>query len=122
MSSIKQTANKIKEFVAERREEIGLIALIILVALISFSLGKLSAIEENRPEVKITHSTISSSTECESSVPKGAVVVSRYGEAYHYPWCTGAERIDADNRKWFSSIKKAKEAGYRPAKNCKGLK
>ena len=50
------------------------------------------------------------------------VVGSRRGSTYHFPWCGGAGAIKEENRMEFSTILLAKEAGYRKAKNCKGLK
>lgn len=59
-----------------------------------------------------------------SSAPAqgGQIVASRNGNKYHFPWCSGAQKIAEANKIWFSSIEEAREAGYTPASNCKGLK
>jgi len=51
----------------------------------------------------------------------GAFVASKTGEAYHFPWCSGVLRIKEENKVWFETREAAEAAGYRPAKNCKGL-
>lgn len=106
---------------------------IILVGLISFGLGRLSKIRENK--VPITIEDISAaasqikpvlSLETAQNEPKilnqgGMLVGSKNGTKYHYPWCSGALRIKEENKVWFSSIEEARQAGYTPASNCKGL-
>ena len=52
----------------------------------------------------------------------GQVVASKSGGKYHFPWCSGAQRISGANKIYFSSIEEARKAGYTPASNCKGLK
>lgn len=51
-----------------------------------------------------------------------AVVASKNGTKYHYPWCAGAKQISEKNKIIFSSIEEARAKGYAPASNCKGLK
>lgn len=48
-------------------------------------------------------------------------MASQSGTKYHFPWCSGAQRILDKNRVEFKNIKEAKAAGYTAAKNCKGL-
>ena len=56
-------------------------------------------------------------------LPKGGqVTASRYGKKYYAPWCGGANRISPRNKIWFKDENTAKQAGYTPAGNCKGLK
>ncbi len=61
-------------------------------------------------------------TKSTSVTAKGEVVVSKNGSKYHYPWCSGAKRMNESNKVWFKTIAEAKSAGYEPAKNCNGLK
>ena len=51
----------------------------------------------------------------------GVVVAAKNGTKYHYPWCSGATRMKEENKIYFESVEKAREAGYEPAANCKGL-
>ena len=55
--------------------------------------------------------------------PKAAVVVgSKSGSKYHLPDCPGAKRIKPENLVSFETIAAAKAAGYTAAANCPGLK
>jgi len=99
--------------------EWGLILLIFLVAFSSFGLGRLSATEQARPAVSVHSAPIE--TEPRGMAIGGLIVASRYGSAYHYPWCAGAVQIKQENQVWFASEEAAQKAGYTPSKNCKGL-
>ncbi len=113
---IKQTAKNVGEgWVAEW----GLIALVFLVALASFGLGRLSALEDARPPVSIVE--VPTSAEQRPMALGGLLVAARSGSVYYYPWCAGVSKISPANKVWFESEAAAKKAGYAPAKNCKGL-
>lgn len=113
-----------------------IVAVIILVAIISFCLGKISGIMEKREEVKINNITEITPIKSESlqnvqntasvvnsnSQNSEQVVASKNGTKYHYPWCAGAKQISEKNKIVFDSIEAARAAGYLPANNCKGLK
>ena len=81
------------------------------------------------PEVSVGKTTdfVEKTTELPSQVPVipvppgGMYVASKNGEAYYLPWCGGVKRIKEENRVWFASKIEAESAGYRPAKNCKGI-
>jgi hypothetical protein len=119
--------------------------IIILIGFASFGLGRLSAQESVRPEIKF-HPDGMITTNNTAIVNDGRkitdeVIEERMGEnekdndtsqqmlyvgsknsdKYHYPWCSGALRIKDDNKIWFSSLEEAKDAGYTPAGNCPGL-
>ena len=116
--------------------------LIILVGLASFGMGRLSALQEERPPVRIFGdsaamavsrttgtdgtTTISGESGDEQNRlpaldPGGKYVGSKNGRKYHFPWCPGAQRIAEENKVWFNSVEEARAAGYDPASNCKGL-
>lgn len=124
---------------------------IILVAIIAFSLGRISGLQEKRSAVKIISESAGeikgasvdtspptpspnlgegSSAPSESggsaqpsqNATAGTVVASKNGTKYHYPWCAGAKQISDKNKITFESIEAARAAGYSPASNCKGLK
>lgn len=96
------------------------IATIILIALASFGLGRLSKIEERKPEIRLKNeATASKSIEIGESV--GQYVASKNGSKYHLPWCSGASTIKEENKIWFNSKEEAEKAGYTPASNCKGI-
>lgn len=120
---------KIKKFIKSNEKDLIIVIAIVMVALISFGLGRLSKIRENR--VPVTIENLGASVETGLRVApaaetqfqeSGAVVASKNGTKYHYPWCAGAQSIKEENKIWFSSIEEAREAGYTPAVNCKGLK
>lgn len=119
MASIAELKPKIKSAAENALGEWGLVAIVFLVALSSFGLGRLSALEDAKPPVSIR-------TAPELQAPRGMYigglyVASRGGSAYYYPWCSGASKILVANRVWFPSEEAARKAGYAPAKNCKGL-
>lgn len=126
MSSISQYLSKIKGKIGGKGDEALLVAIILLIALTAFGLGRLSA-GEKAGGVKITQKVASTTTTALAKSHllsrglSGGVITSKHGSAYHLPWCPGAEQIDPENIQWFASPRKAREAGYRPAKNCKGI-
>ncbi|MBI2065770.1 MAG: hypothetical protein HYT68_01735 [Candidatus Zambryskibacteria bacterium] len=102
---------------------------IILVALLSFGIGRLSVVG-NREPVRIEYdpeisnsqfpisnqaSIINALTNIENST---SVVVSKNGARYHYPHCAGAKQIKEENKIVFSSPAAAEAAGYTLAANC----
>lgn len=110
---------KIKTLADEAAGEWGVFTLILLVALGSFGLGRLSALEAQKPLIRLQASLQTASVGVLTR--GGMVVAARGGEVYYYPWCTGASKILPQNQRVFATTADAKKAGYRPAKNCKGL-
>jgi hypothetical protein len=131
LERIKEKLEKIKTY----EHDLILILTIVLVGLIAFGLGRLSVIYENKTSVEIKDlsgtivdvslgtsdkTQLSADLSLEKSNNK-LYVASKNSDKYHYPWCSGAQRIKEENKVWFSSKKEAEAAGYRPASNCKGL-
>ena len=130
---------KLIKFCKDNNRDLFLAAIIILVATISFGLGRLSKIREEKTPITIEN--ISTSTETIvnalnknvtenkleqnlgniSQSPK-IFVASRNGKKYYYAWCESANVIKEQNRVWFSTKDEAEKAGYEPSANCKGLK
>jgi len=113
--------------------DVYVVAIIILVGLSGFGLGRLSNLEEGRLSVyieggesiqasvgKAVGETLPSQGGSESVA--GLLVASKNGSKYHFPWCSGAQRMKEENKIWFDSAEEARRAGYTPAANCKGLK
>jgi len=138
---------KIKLFFKKlsRRDDLFVVLIIVLVGFGGFGLGRLSIIEEGRGPVIFDHRNDQLSTTNFQSPPKvnqlsaengqntnfqtsivahsqeKQYVASVKGSKYHFPWCSGAGRINEENKIWFASKEEAEKAGYEPAKNCKGL-
>lgn len=116
---------KIREKIKSYENDIFIVLIIILVAVISFGLGRLSKIKENKTPINIENtpaSVITPTDPTDESVPtKGMLVGSKNSDKYHYPWCSGAQGIKEENKIWFSSREEAESSGYTPAANCKGL-
>lgn len=97
----------------------GILGLILLAVLGAFGLGRLSALEDARPVVSVSEAAMAPATI--SMAPGGLLEASRTGSVYYYPWCAGVAQISPQNVRWFASEKDAQKAGFRAAKNCKGL-
>ncbi len=136
MLSLSNKIAKVKEKLKPIENDVILVVVIILVAFISFGLGRLSKIGENKTPITIESATeVQPPTNLEAKLPSnkptsgvGAstnsdklYVASKSGTKYHYPWCPGALNIKEENKIWFSSKEEAESAGYSPAANCKGL-
>lgn len=115
--TIQELGVKGKAAVLQGIGEWGLFALITLAILASFGLGRLSVLIEAKPLVEVRQAALPAA----AVAPGGMYVASRNGSTYYFPWCAGAERIAQHNQRWFSSETDAQKAGFRPAKNCKGL-
>lgn len=141
MPSIKEFLNKIKikgeTLIGETA--IFTVLIIIIIAVCSFGLGRLSKREENKTQFSIFSNTISSDNLANISstigdslqlqevrppevLPAGGKYVgSKNSDKYHAPWCSGALRIKEENQIWFATKEEAESAGYTPASNCKGI-
>lgn len=112
------------------------LSLIVLLATLSFGLGRMTIYQESRVPVRIIPPQ---GKNIETSIPSleagevkgvstegvsltGEVVASKSGSKYHFPWCAGAKQISEKNKITFTSVEEARKAGYAPASNCKGLK
>lgn len=125
MSHIKIILAKIKNFRNTYEKDLVIVIVIVMVALISFGLGRLSKIEERKTPIVIENqqqTTKQPTTVNQNQLSGAGFVASKNGTKYHYPWCSGAQSIKEENKIWFSTTEEARQAGYTPASNCKGLK
>lgn len=107
--------------------------IILLVGLIFFFLGYISALEQRHNPIEIKYTNPSqSATLIQGSIPRaylgmgegvesGEVIGSKSGKKYYFPWCGTVKRIKPENQVHFSSIEEAKKAGFTAGGNCKGL-
>jgi len=75
--------------------------------------------------IQVSNQAAAAATAITPKVPTtpvdGIVVASKTGEVYYLPTCTAAKRITPEKLVSFTSRAEAEAAGYRAAKNCKGL-
>ena len=119
MGSIQEAWLKIKNLSGDFVDGWGTVLIVLLVALGSFGLGRLSVLEAVMAPVSITQAPAEANPRGMNI--GGLIVASRTGGAYYFPWCASAGKILPQNQVWFASEEKARAAGYAPAKNCKGL-
>ena len=128
--SIQEISSNIKRYLAV--DEFFYTAVILLVAVVAFGLGRMSGGEietqtasllKSEPQaVTVTQEApVVESTAVPGGVGEGNYVASRNGTKYHLPWCPGAQQIKDENKVWFDTKEAAETAGYTPAANCKGL-
>jgi len=117
--SIQEWSQKIKIVGEGVIGEWGLLTIVLLVGLVSFGLGRFSALEEVRPPVAIQEAP--TLAQPQGVYPGGLYVASRSGSVYYYPWCSGAANIAPGKQLWFATAAAARAAGYSPSKSCKGL-
>lgn len=121
--------SKIKSFVDAWADELFLVAVILLVGLISFGLGRLSvnSSESNELVVESTPVATSEIINLKSEIASGGeveaatIVGNKSSKIYHREDCPGAQRMSEANKIYFASIVEAQKAGFRPAGNCPGL-
>ena len=121
---------KLKNFVKNNSSDIFIVVAIILVALIGFGIGRLTAPKAVPIQIKNMEQASVEELIGEQVVPTsvgtpagqaGKVVASKNSDKYHLPECPGAKQISEENKIWFDSIEAAEKAGYKPAGNCPGL-
>ncbi len=116
MESIQEGWQKIKLSLEVGVGEWGLAALVVLIAIACFGLGRLSTLSEH-PAISIGQAA----SAAQALAIGGMYEASKTGNTYYFPWCTQAESIQPLDQVWFKTEAAAQKAGYSPAKNCKGL-
>lgn len=112
------------DFWHKHEEKIFYPLFILCVAVISYSIGRISIIEQKREPLLIIPSSATSSPLFPSGKEgeqSALLVGSKNGSKYHFPWCSGANRITEVNKVYFKNAEEAKAKGYTPASNCPGL-
>ncbi len=122
--------SKLPNFVKTYQSDIVLAITVILISVISFNLGKISAISGQKAQIKITGEMQNGqSPENKNSLnpkpsalnPNPMVVASKNskGKLYHFAYCPGASMIAEKNKITFANEAAAIAAGYILAGNCK---
>ena len=127
---------KVKSYAEANQADLFTAALIFLVGMGSFGLGRLSAVWPEKQRISVQNAGIVQAVKSEKpgrierpndsnvssfSNTKGKFVASKAGKYYHFPWCPGALRIKESNKVWFRTKEAAEGRGYKPASNCPGL-
>lgn len=129
---LSNSLEKVKEWCEENKGDLFIAALIFMVGLGGFGLGRLSVIWSQKEPITITDSASdggggaslplpAASTAALKASVRGKYVASKSGAYYHLPWCAGALRIKDANKIWFQTKQEAEQKGYKPASNCPGL-
>lgn len=128
---------QIGEWLKRNQADIAVVIGFVLVAIIAFGAGRISAPEIIRNPIVIDEPNalssinvfggVSQSFNASAGDPvkapsvltgqasaKGLFVASRGGTKYHWPWCSYGERIKLENQIWFNSEAEAQKAGYSP--------
>jgi hypothetical protein len=140
--------NELREYVRTTPEYIKNIlfsaVMFILVAGISFGVGRSTGLHHHRSPIVIQEPQRSQSATTASSTeqvpltkkvlspmqprqppvlvdPGGKIIGVKSSKNYYFPWCGTVKRLKETNVAVFDSIEAARAAGYKPAKNCKGL-
>lgn len=133
--SIEEIREKIKgriDFDEVLEKNTFLTALVVLVAIISFGLGRWSGLETVNKNIEIefpkgqeasAYLGVYATTTPKAAAFKtsGTYVASKNGTKYYLPSCSSSKRISEKNRIWFDTRAEAENAGYSPAANCKGI-
>jgi len=101
-------------------ETLTIPAIVVLVGLTAFGLGRLSALEG----VEKGGLTIIAPPETQAAAVQESArryVASKSGTRYYLPSCSGASRIQEGNKVWFATKAQAEAAGYTAASGCPGL-
>jgi cell division protein FtsL len=126
---------KFKDFT--QKTDVLLSVLIVVVALMSFTLGRISVresniVSENSTQISnvVQSYTLQEKDESKEEISEESdplrlenamYVASKNGTKYHLPWCGGAKQIKEENKVFFKTKEEAEKAGYTPASNCKGI-
>lgn len=119
----------LKRFFKENQNDLILIGGVVLISLISFGAGRLTAPASVSPEPIVFENGSDLQASALPSIiddeniggEEGNYVASKNGTKYHLPWCSGAQRIKEENKIWFETREEAEKLGYSPAANCPGL-
>jgi len=107
--------------------------LVILVGVISFTLGYLARgeVSMKKPSPIVLPAAVIEATPTDTvsdngkpvpiSNQAGKYVGSKSGSKYHLTTCPGAKQIKDSNKIYFDSVDAALAAGYKPAANCPEL-
>ncbi len=126
--SIHDFLNKINT--PKNREDWAVLAVVLMVGLASFGLGRLSVereasgVQNNDNRVIITDASYYSPATLPAEQSAGIsskkdYVASRNGTKYYKTTCSGADNIKEENKIYFVSEEEAMSSGYERSSTCK---
>ncbi|OPL12036.1 MAG: hypothetical protein AVO34_02150 [Firmicutes bacterium ML8_F2] len=124
---VNPNAKKLQRWAGDNESDIILTIGIILIALISFGAGRLTALQADIKPIVIQNPSASviqaskfdsgeNATE-DTTKEQGKLVGSVNSSKYHWPECPWAKKIAPQNQIWFDSEAEAQTAGYAPCGN-----
>lgn len=104
-------------------------AILVLLGLTAFGLGRLSVMGEEGPRLIIklpdgttqtaaAYAAAPAAQSAPAPATAGEYVASKSGERYYPTGCAAAGRIKEENRVYFATMAAAEAAGYTKAANC----
>lgn len=119
---------QVGDWLKKNQADIAIVVGFILVALIAFGAGRLSAPEIVRQPVVIEEPQATSGINISDNVlqslgqpigesgngEKGLFVASKNSDKYHWLWCAWGKKIKPGNQIWFQTEAQAQAAGYSP--------
>lgn len=120
--SIEHFNQKIKGSLGIELADIAVVAIVISCTLGGYFIGTLGSTHTEMSPVIITDSVPRYENElarsANSTHGESSVFASKNGTKYYYLGCSGANRIQEQNKVWFASGREAEAAGYTLATNC----
>src|SRR3989338_5359601 len=121
--------SRLLEFIKTKQSEVVLAIGVVLIAIIAFESGRISAIRrfDDPLEIKYAPAAVAGQNPSSGQDKKTSqspqkldlrVVASKNSTLYHFLWCSGAQRIKEENKIIFSSEQEAQSRGYKIASNC----
>jgi hypothetical protein len=104
----------IEHFISKIKSYLNLFIFILILLVIS-GFSFMYYYGENQRPISIVRSENSGEN------TKNQVYGSKNGSKYYLPWCGALNRIKPENRVVFATAVLARQAGFTPAQNCKGV-
>ncbi len=138
---IPEYTEKVKKWIGDNRADLFTSAMIFVIGMASFGLGRLSIALPSKEPIRLESpvaaegqaadissaldgtptASESSPSPIQTAAKNGSFVASKSGSVYYAVWGSGVSRIREENKVWFQTKDEAKTQGYRPAKNCPGM-
>lgn len=118
---------KIKQFIeSDKGKDILTMIIVVLVAISSFGLGRLSKDSENKglqitEEAKIQQAAnvVNTPIGAKQTPSSGSFFASKRGHKYYKVGCSAGQTIKQENRIYFGTREDAERAGYELSTSCR---